>query len=142
LFFVLISGLKEHHWPVLNIFQALWLQWIFLAVVIGLVLFGSIVFAAPSSTITICFVVVAGILLLGRHLHRIALTQPEPISTMLSVLYFLMPHLEFFDVRDLIIHNAPLIPWGPWILATLYGACYASLFVFLAWVAFRKRPLN
>jgi ABC-type transport system involved in multi-copper enzyme maturation permease subunit len=142
LFFGLVAGAKEHHWPFVNYFQALWLQWIFLAVVIGLSLLGSIIFAAPSSNITICFIVITGILLLGRHLNQIALQQTEPLSTIIYTIYFIIPHLEFFDVRDLIVHDAPLIPWAPWLLASLYGLCYAALFVFLSWLAFRRKALN
>src|SRR5581483_2472833 len=48
-FFGIISGMREHHWPLLVYFQALWLHWIFLAIVIAATLLGSIVFAAPSS---------------------------------------------------------------------------------------------
>src|SRR5690242_18642016 len=44
-FFVVISGSREHSWPILSYFQALWLQWMMLGVVIAFVLFGSVVFA-------------------------------------------------------------------------------------------------
>src|SRR5438105_4123905 len=60
LFFGLVAGSREHHWPVVNYFQALWLQWMMLGVVTAFVLLGSIVFAAPSSNATIsCVIVVA-----------------------------------------------------------------------------------
>ena len=49
LFFGVVSGSREHHWPVLNYLQAAWLHWLMLAIVTALVLLGSIVFAAPSS---------------------------------------------------------------------------------------------
>ena len=38
-FFVVVIGTREHHWPLLNYAQAMWLQWIMLGVVIALVLF-------------------------------------------------------------------------------------------------------
>src|SRR2546428_2448673 len=63
-FFGLVSGSREHYWPILNYLQALWLQWDMLAIVIALVLLGSVVFTAPSSNATICFIAVVGILLL------------------------------------------------------------------------------
>src|SRR6516162_5022442 len=58
IFFGLISGTREEHWPLLQWFQAFWLQWVMLAVVVALVLLGSVVFAAPSSNGTICFIAV------------------------------------------------------------------------------------
>jgi ABC-type transport system involved in multi-copper enzyme maturation permease subunit len=142
LFFAVISGSKEHAWPVMQYFQAAWFHWIFLAVVIAMALFGSVIFAAPSSNSTICFVVVLGILFVARHLNQIAMQEPEPLSSIVYTLYYLLPHLEFFDVRDLIIHNAGLIPWGPWLLASVYGWVYTGLFLTASWIAFRGKPLN
>jgi ABC-type transport system involved in multi-copper enzyme maturation permease subunit len=141
-FLGVISASREHQWPALNYFQALWLQWMFLAVVIAMVLWGSLIFAAPSSNATICVVVVVGILLLGRHLNQVALQQHEPMSTVIYVFYFLIPHLEWFDVRDLIIHNKGLIDWLDWFLATLYALAYTAIFLFAAWLVFRRKVLN
>ena len=141
-FLMVISGAKEHHWPVLNYFQALWMQWMMLAVVIALALAGSIVFAAPSSTATICFVIVLGIILVGGHFHQVAVQQPEPINSILSVIYFSIPHLEWFDLRDLVIHNQNLVRWRAIALATVYAAAYAAVFLFVSWLLFRRRGLN
>ena len=142
LFFGMVSAAREHEWRLLNYFQALWLHWMFLGVVAAMVLLGSVVFAAPSSNSTICFVVIGGILLLGRHLNQVALQQPEPLSTIVYGIYFMIPHLEFFDVRELIIHNSPLIPWWAWGAATLYALAYCGIFLLGAWLAFRRKPLN
>src|SRR5512137_1605271 len=38
LFFGIVSGSREHHWPLLNYCQAVWLQWVMLGVVVALVL--------------------------------------------------------------------------------------------------------
>ncbi len=108
LFFAVVSGAREHHWPLLSLLQALWLQWVMLGVVVALVLLGSVVFAAPSSNATISFVIVLGILLLGRHLNQVALQQPEPLRSIIYGLYFLIPHLEWYDVRDFIIYDQSL----------------------------------
>lgn len=141
-FFSVISGTREHHWPLLNQLQALWLHWILLAIVIAIVLLGSVVFAAPSSNSTICFVVIFGILLAGRHLHKIALQLSQPAGYIVSALYFAMPHLEFYDVRELIVHNLPLIPWSALFFATAYGLCYTAFFLIAAWLVFRNKTLT
>ena len=141
-FFAIISGSREHHWPLLNFLQALWLQWVMLGIVVALVLLGSVVFAAPSSNSTICFILVLGILLLGRHLNQVALQQPEPLSSIIYGLYYLIPHLEWYDVRDLIIYDQGLIGWVDCALATLYGGIYMALLLFGAWLVFRRKALN
>ncbi len=142
LFFGLISGSRTGHWAVAQYAQVLWLHWIMLGMVVAMVICGSVVFAAPSSNATICFIVVVGILLLGRHLNQVALHQPEPLSTALYALYFVIPHLEWYDVRDFVVFDHSLIGWGNCALATLYGVVYAGLFLFGAWMVFRRKPLN
>jgi Cu-processing system permease protein len=142
LFFGVVSGAREHYWPWLQFLQALWLQWVMLGIVVGLVLLGSVVFTAPSSNATICFVIVAGILLLGGHLNQVALQQREPLRTVVYTLYFLIPHLEWYDVRDLVIYDQHLVAWRYCALATLYAAVYTALLLFTTWLAFRRKPLN
>jgi membrane protease YdiL (CAAX protease family) len=61
---------------------------------------------------------------------------------MLYSLYFAIPHLEWFDVRDLVIYDWPLIPWPDCLLATLYAAVYIILFLFAAWLVFRRKSLT
>lgn len=141
-FFAVIAGLREHSWPLLNYFQAFWLHAIFVGVVVAMVLLGSVVFAAPSSNSTICFVIIIGILMLGRHLNQVALQQPQPVGFILSLIYYTIPHLEFFDVRDLIIHEVGLVPWWAWGVATLYGFCYMAAFLGLGWIKFRRLSLQ
>lgn len=141
-FFTVVSCSREGQWPLVNYFQALWLHWMMLSMVVALAMLGSIVLSAPSVNSTICFIVVVGILFVGGHLNTVALQQPEPTQSILYAIYFVIPHLEIFDVRDLIIHDQALIRWGDCLLATLYAATYAGLFLATAWLAFRRRPLS
>ncbi len=141
-FLGVVSASREHQLPALDYFQALWLQWMVLAVVIARVIWGSLVFAAPSSNATICLILVLGILLLGRHLNQVALQQAEPLRSFIYTIYYLIPHLEWFDVRDLVVHNKGLIAWLDCAGATLYAATYTGLFLFAAWLCFRRRALS
>jgi hypothetical protein len=84
----------------------------------------------------------AGILLVGRHLNKVALQLSEPIQTILYTFYYIIPHLELFDVRDLIIHNWGTMPWLVWLGALGYAAVYAALFVGLTCVVFRRKAIN
>jgi Cu-processing system permease protein len=141
-FFGAVSASREHTFPLLRYVQAFWLQWSMLGVVVALALLGSVIFAAPSSNGTICFVVVGGILLLGRHLNQVALQFPEPRRALLYAVYFLIPHLEWYDVRDLLIYDQHLVGWTACGLATLYAAVYAALLLYAAWLVFRRQALN
>lgn len=141
-FFTIVTGSREHNWPLLVYFQALLLQWVMLGVVTAMVLLGSIVFSAPSANATICFIVVAGILFMGRHLNTVALHNSEPVRGIIYTIYFLIPHLELFDVRERLVGGWGLVKWLDCGLATLYAAAYAGLFLLLAWLGFRRKSLN
>lgn len=141
-FFGLVSAAREHTWQPVGYFQSLTLQWFMLGVVCAMTLLGSLVFAAPSSNNTITLVVVAGILLLGRHLNKVALQMSEPSQTIAYAIYYVIPHLEIFDVRDLIIHNAGVVPWLIWAGALGYAAAYAALFLSASCLVFRRKAVN
>ena len=142
LFFGVVSGLREHALPVTSYLQALTLHWFMLGIVCALTLLGSIVFAAPSSTNTITLVLVTSILLLARHLNKVALGLGEPWQSVVYALYFCLPHLELFDVRDLVIHNWGTVSWLVWLAALDYATVYATLFLGAACVAFHRKSLN
>lgn len=141
-FFGLVAGAKEHDWPVVHYFQALTLHWFALGVVCAMTMLGSVVFAAPSSNNTITLVVTVAILLLARHLNKVALTLTEPLQSIVYGVYFALPHLELFDVRDLIVHNWGLIPWLTWAGALGYATAYGALFLGLACWRFRRKAIH
>jgi ABC-type transport system involved in multi-copper enzyme maturation permease subunit len=142
LFFGVLSASREHHWPLRIFFQGFWLQWVMLAIVIALVVLGSLVFTAPSSNATICFILVIGALLLGGHLDDIARQRAEPLGTIVYAFYFLIPHLEWYDIRHKIIYDHNELGWWPCAGATVYAAVYAALLLFAAWLLFRRKALN
>jgi ABC-type transport system involved in multi-copper enzyme maturation permease subunit len=142
IFFGVVAMTKEHQWPLTNYFQAIWLHWVMLGVVIAMSLLGSLLCSAVSANVTISFVAVTFILMLGRHLDSVAMQIREPARSLLMGLFFAMPHLEFFDVRDLVIHNWPSIHWWVCLKATAYGAVYGAFFLLAACLSFRRRSLN
>jgi len=142
IFFGALSASREHQWPLMNYFQAAMLHWFMLGIVVAMALLGSLVFAAPSSNSTICFVIIGGILFAARHLDQVALTLREPLRTVVYSLYFAIPHLELFDLRDLVIHNWPLIEWKYFGLALLYALFYMGVFLVAACQVFRRKAVN
>lgn len=141
-FFIVTAVSRGDGWHLAQHFQAFWLHWMMLGVIVAMVLAGSLLFAAPSSNATICVVVIIGILMLGRHLGKIAVQMSEPMQTVAMAVYYAIPHLEFCDVRDLIIHDWPLVNWGIIGFITMYCLAYVAAFLALACALFRRRPLN
>jgi ABC-type transport system involved in multi-copper enzyme maturation permease subunit len=143
IFFGALAASREHAWPLLNYFQAAFLHWIMLGVVVAMTLLGSLVFAAPSSNSTICFVIVATILCVGRYLDAVALSLSEPLRSIIYAIYFAIPHLEVpFEMRNLIVHDWPLIEWKFVSLDALYLLAYAAAFLVAACLVFRRKAVN
>ena len=142
-FFGALAASREHAWPLLNYFQAAFLHWVTLGAVIALTLLGSLVFAAPSSNSTICFVIVVTILSVGRYLSQVALSLHEPSRSIIDSLYFVMPHFEWaFGMRNLIVHDWPRIGWGFVGLDAVYSLAYAAVFLVAACLVFRRKAIN
>jgi ABC-type transport system involved in multi-copper enzyme maturation permease subunit len=142
-FFGALAASREHAWPLLNYFQAAFLHWVTLGVVIALTLLGSLVFAAPSSNSTICFVIVMAILCVGRYLDAIALSRPEPVRSLVWSVYYAIPHLEWdFEMRNLIVHDWPLIEWRFVAFDALYLLAYAAVFLVAACLVFCRKAVN
>ena len=142
-FFGALAASRDHTWPLLNYFQAAFLHWIMLGVVVAMTLLGSLVLSAPSSNSTICFVIVTTILTVGRYLDTVALSLAEPLRSIIYMLYFAIPHLEIpFEMRNLIVHDWPLIGWNFVALDALYLLAYAGAFLAAACLVFRRKPVN
>jgi hypothetical protein len=109
--FALMAASREHTLPFLAYVQAIWMHWMCLGIVVALVLLGSVVFTAPSSNATICFIIVVGILFAGGHLNGVALQMGGFRGSVVYAIYYALPHLEWYDVREFIIHNKGLIEW-------------------------------
>jgi ABC-type transport system involved in multi-copper enzyme maturation permease subunit len=142
-FFGLITASREHAWPLAIYFQALWLHWICLAVVVAMALLGSVVFAAPSSNNTICFIAVIGILFCGGHLNGVAIRMGGFAGNVLFWIYYAIPHLEwYYDVRDFVVHDWGSVPALAMVVATFYGLLYSGFLLGVTWVLFRRKTLT
>lgn len=140
-FFAIVSGSREHVFPVNIYAQALWMHWACLAVIVAMSVLGSIVFAAPSSNATICFCAVLGIFFVGGHLNSVALEMGSPTGPILSAIYYAIPHLEWYDVRPLVVHNQGIVEWKYVAGASLYAAVYSAVLLGLTELAFRRKSL-
>lgn len=140
--FIAAGSWKGGHISFLACAQAFLLHWLLLAIVISGALLGSVIFAAPSSNTVITLITTGGLLFLAEHLNKIALRMEEPASTIIYCIYYLVPHLEWYDVRLLIIHNWPPIPFTAIPIAVAYAAFYTGVFVGAANLFYRRKALT
>lgn len=140
-FFGVIAASREHTLPLGPYVQAIWLHWICLGIIVAMVLLGSIVFAAPSSNATICLIIVIGIMFAGGHLNMVAVGMNGISGQIVYTLYYLIPHLEWYDVRDRVVHNWHAIDWFICAGATVYGLLYLGFLLGVTWLVFRRKGL-
>ena len=80
---------------------------------------------------------------MGRYLDTVALSLPEPVRSIVYAIYYAIPHLEIpFDMRNLIVHDWPLIGWNFVGLDALYLLAYAAVFLVAACLVFRRKAVN
>ena len=121
-FSALLAATREHHWPLLNYLQAASLHWVMLGVVIAFALLGSLIFTRAFLQHDDLFC--RGDIHFGpgpaSQQGRAATAGAAPLG-LVPASTTCIPHLELFDVRDLIIHNWPPIAWTVCGVAALYG---------------------
>jgi ABC-type transport system involved in multi-copper enzyme maturation permease subunit len=143
LFLGTVAASREHTLDIGSYFVAMLLHWGALAVVVAMALLGSIIFAAPSSNGTICFVVAFVILWLEQHLNTVALQMGGIPGQITYAIYFLTPRLDWaFDVRQFLIFHDSMPGFLFCSGAILFYAAYAAMLLLAAWLLFRRRALN
>jgi Cu-processing system permease protein len=143
LFLGLVAVSREHTLEVSSYAIAFLLHWGALAVVVAMALLGSIVFAAPSSNGTICFIVAAAILVLARHLNTVALQTGGFLGQVTYGIYYLLPRLDWaFSVRQFLADHDPMPGASVWMQALLFYGGYSALLILAAWLLFRRRALT
>ena len=83
-----------------------------------------------------------GILMIGGFLHMVAERMSEPSASIVTALYFSIPHFELFNISELIIHDWPIAPWLDVLGFTGYGLLYTAFFLLAACLVFRRKALN
>ncbi len=58
---------------------------------------------------------------------------------LLHALYYLMPHLELFDLRRRLVHDWGPAPWDTVALTLFYGALFTAVLLMAAWLAYRNK---
>ncbi len=77
-----------------------------------------------------------------HQIIQVALQHAEPLRSVVYVVYYLIPHLEWYDLRDFLIYDQSLVQWPICALATLYAVLYAAMLLFATWLVFRRKPLT
>lgn len=91
---------------------------------------------------TLTAALTGGAWLIVPRIPDLAVTVSGIQQTAMLVLYYALPHLELFDLRQRLAHNWP--PAAGWaVLGSLLYALLLTIFFFLwAWAAYRRKKLS
>lgn len=95
----------------------------------------------PASNVSVTAAAYALINLYGFYWGQAAREAAPPLRWGLLGLYALVPHFEFFDLRQRFIHRWPAPPLTVLAFLALYAAVFIALFLFLARRLLDRKPL-
>lgn len=118
---------------------AIFLELLELAVLTSLLTFFSSIMAPLLATISAVMLLFLGHVISGA-LEALQEDTGGAAYYFFNVLHFILPALEKFNVRNIVVHELP-VPSELVIIAALYAALYTALLIYLASIFFKKREL-
>ena len=140
LLYALLAATGRGAWFPPILIQAFLLHVGFIVVITAIGLLGSLLMT-PSANMTICGVLVASMLLYGRNLPGLITSTAAPLNGVVAVFHAVGPHLEFFDMRQRMVHEWSMVPWTVLGIVMLYALCYAGACLFLAGAVLRRKKI-
>ncbi|MBK7188226.1 MAG: ABC transporter permease subunit [bacterium] len=124
----------------LRFVSAFYLTFLELSVITAVVVFFSTCVSPVLAAVFTLGVFVAGHL--SQSIRDFGnLQQSAFTGTVSTVVYYLMPNLEVFNVRGAVVHGDP-VSAAHVLLATLYGVCWVALLLLLSGAVFSRRELR
>ena len=135
-----LIGVRQGEWFPVVLVQAFVLHIGFVMIVTAMGMAGSL-YLTTSANLTFCMLVLIGMLLFGQRLPLLMDAQPAPGKWVIGLFYWLGPHVEFFDLRQRVVHDWPPIRWGVCAAVLAYAATYAAACLAFAACVFRRKRL-
>lgn len=110
----------------------------FLTMVCAVSIFLSILFTL-SAAITLSFIIYFVITWFADGLRTNALLTTGLNSIPLTIVYYLIPHYEFYDLRIRLVHSWEALPLWVFFAALIYATLYTSIVLYLGYIKLKKR---
>ena len=121
-------------------FQSIYFRWMSLFIISSMTLFLSLVFT-HAANVTLSLLLCIGASTFARTIVLIHNSLDPWSQKVVMAAYWVFPHLDIFDLSKLVTQGWP--PVSIWVVAgvTLYALIYTAIFLGLAHLWFRRRPL-
>lgn len=111
-------------------------------VLLGIIAAAGILFSTrlnADAAITLTFVVTLAAYLVLPRVPTLILHSQGFSQTALLILYYLLPHMELFDLRQRLVYGWPPVSAGTLLLVLIYGALITAGLLVLGWLAYRRK---
>ncbi len=135
-----VTALQQGVWFPPIMLQAFIMHLAFIALITALSLTGSLLLT-PAANLTLSGIIVLGMLLFGQQLPQLASSQPEPLRALLNLCHWIAPHLEFFDLRQRVVHVWSPVAWRICLAALLYSLLYTTALLSIAATLLQRKKL-
>jgi len=121
--------------------QAFFLHFVFVAIVaaVGTMLSTRMNYDASAS---ISYVLTLGAFLIVPRVPHLVTLETGFTRGGLLVLYYLLPHLELFDLRRRLVHDWGPANWSAILFSVAYGLLLVAACLLLAWLGYRKKRFS
>lgn len=121
-------------------FQCIYFRWVSLLVIASMTLWLSLILT-HAANVTISLMLCLGASMFARTILLVHNSVGPWQQKLLAAAYWILPHLDLFDLSKRVVHNWGAVPAWSVPAITLYGLMYTAIFLGLAYVRFRRQPL-
>lgn len=143
-FYVILAGIVRARGgsfsPVLTI-EAWILHFCFIGILSAMGILFSTRMNSDAAATTTAVLSVAAFLLLPQTPHLAGAISGWRREGLL-VIYYAMPHLELFDLRQRLVHDWAPMRLEPFLMIILYGLLVMAVFILLGWLAYRNKKFR
>ena len=134
------AALRGGEWFSVCFVQAFVLHAMFVAFVVAIALFFSFV-ATSSAGTTILAILIPAMFFFGRRLPEYAENVSSVLRLPIYAFYWLAPHVEFFDMRQRLVHGWGGVEPSVFLVVFGYGLAYTAVILWLAYIVFKRKKL-
>ena len=99
------------------------------------------IYLTLSANVTISFILYFFIVWFGDRFQSLLVLSNKIASFIYNILYYLIPHFEFYDMRIRVAHSWEPLPIAVILAIFLYTVCYVFFLLLIAHIGFRRKRL-
>ena len=139
-FYILMSLIKGEGIGFVLIVQQYILGILFLGLVCAIALFFSLIMTYAAAVVS-SFILYFSIILLADSLRTLMLHIQPPFNWGTHILYYLIPHYEFYNISGRMIHGWQALPFWAFFAIVVYTIIYVYIMLYFCYLIIRKKIL-